>query len=382
MFIFIIICICYSVLMLMLLYGWKKTPEFPAENSPAEIRFSIIIPFRNEAENLPVLLNSLARINYPESKFEIILVNDESEDNSVEIIEEFQQTHLDFNLKVLENNHISNSPKKDAINTAINSANFEYIITTDADCQVLENWLKSYNDFILKTGNKLIAGPVALNSLPAANTNNKRKNILSNFEDLDILSLQASTAGAFGIGKAFMCNGANLCYEKDAFLEVSGFTGNDNIASGDDVFLLQKFQQQNYKIGFLKSKEVLVYTKPQQNFGDLVSQRIRWASKAPAYKSLFAKFTGVSVLLMNLSLVIAVFLVFLQILAYQPILIIFLVKFNLDFILIYSSAKFFQREKILRSYFWSSIFYPFFSTYVAVKSIFSDFSWKGRQFKN
>ncbi len=169
---------------------------------------------------------------------------------------------------------------------------------------------------------------------------------------------------------------------KQAFLEVSGFTGNDNIASGDDVFFLQKFQQENYKIGFLKSKEVIVYTKPQQSFGDLVSQRIRWASKAPAYKSLFAKLTGVSVLLMNLSLVIALFLVFFQILPYQPILIIFLVKFNLDFILIYSSAKFFQRETVLRSYFWSSIFYPFFSTYVAVKSIFSDFSWKGRQFKN
>ena len=382
MFIFIIICICYSVLMLMLLYGWKKIPEFSSESSPAEIRFSMIIPFRNEAENLPILLHSLAAINYPESKYEIILVNDESEDNSVEIIKEFQQTHLDVNLKVLENNRISNSPKKDAINTAINSANFEYILTTDADCQVPENWLKSYNDFILKTGNKLIAGPVALSSLPTANTNIKRKNILRNFEELDVLSLQASTAGAFGIGKAFMCNGANLCYEKDAFLEVSGFTGNDNIASGDDVFLLQKFQQENYKIGFLKSKEVLVYTKPQQSFGNLVSQRIRWASKAPAFKSLFAKFTGVSVLLMNLSLVIALFLVFFQILPYQPILIIFLVKFNLDFILIYSSAKFFQRETVLRSYFWSSIFYPFFSTYVAVKSLFSDFSWKGRQFKN
>jgi cellulose synthase/poly-beta-1,6-N-acetylglucosamine synthase-like glycosyltransferase len=179
-----------------------------------------------------------------------------------------------------------------------------------------------------------------------------------------------------------MCNGANLCYEKQAFLEVSGFTGNDSIASGDDVFLLQKFQQENYKIGFLKSKEVIVYTQPQQSFGDLISQRIRWASKAPAYKSLFAKFTGITVLLMNLSLAIGAFLVFLQILPYQPILIIFLVKFNLDFILIYSSAKFFQRETVLRSYFWSSIFYPFFSTYVAVKSLFSDFSWKGRQFKN
>ena len=366
----------------MLLYGWKKIPEFPSENSPAEIRFSIIIPFRNEAENLPILLKSLTEINYPNSKFEIILVNDESGDNSMEIIEGFPQLHSDFRIKVLYNERTSNSPKKDAINTAINSAQFEYIITTDADCQVPGNWLKSYNDFILKTGNKLVAGPVALNSLPAANTNNKRKNILRNFEDLDVLSLQASTGGTCGIGKAFMCNGANLCYEKQAFLEVSGFTGNDSIASGDDVFLLQKFQQENYKIGFLKSKEVLVYTKPQQSFGNLVSQRIRWASKASAYKSLFAKFTGVSVLLMNLSLVIAVFLVFLQILAYQPILIIFLVKFNLDFILIYSSAKFFQRETVLRSYFWSSIFYPFFSTYVALKSLFSDFSWKGRQFKN
>ncbi|WP_282017494.1 glycosyltransferase family 2 protein [Salegentibacter mishustinae] len=382
MFIFIIICICYSVLMLMLLYGWKKIQEFSSENSPAEIRFSIIIPFRNEAENLPILMHSLAGINYPESKYEIILVDDESEDNSVEIIEGFPQLHSDFRIKVLDNERTSNSPKKDAINTSINSAQFEYIITTDADCQVPENWLKSYNDFILKTGNKLVAGPVALNSLPAANTNNKRKNILRNFEDLDVLSLQASTGGAFGIKKAFMCNGANLCYEKQAFLEVSGFSGNDSIASGDDVFLLQKFQQENYKIGFLKSKEVIVYTQPQQSFGDLISQRIRWAAKAPAYKSLFAKFTGITVLLMNLSLVIGAFLVFLQILPYQPILIIFLVKFNLDFILIYSSAKFFQRETVLRSFFWSSIFYPFFSTYVAVKSLFSDFSWKGRQFKN
>ena len=366
----------------MLLYGWKKIPEFPSENSPAEIRFSIIIPFRNEAENLPILLKSLTEINYPNSKFEIILVNDESGDNSMEIIKEFQQKYTAFEITVFENRRVSNSPKKDAIATAINAANFEYILTTDADCRVSVNWLKSYNDFILKTGNKLVAGPVALSLFSAENIESKQENLVRNFEVLDILSLQASTAGAFGIEKAFMCNGANLCYEKQAFLEVSGFSGNDNIASGDDIFLLQKFQQENYKIGYLKTKDAIVYTQHQESFIDLVSQRIRWASKAPAYKSLFAKFTGISVLLMNLSLVIALFLVFFQVLPYQPILIIFLVKFNLDFMLIYSTAKFFQRETVLRSYFWSSIFYPFFSTYVAVKSIFSDFSWKGRQFKN
>jgi len=362
----------------MLLYGWKKIPEFTSEKSPGVIRFSIIVPFRNEAENLPVLLRSLTEINYPKTKFEILLVNDESEDNSVEIIKEFQEKHSEFSVKLLENNRVSNSPKKDAITKAINSANFEYILTTDADCQVPKNWLNTYSDYVLETANKLIAGPVAL--IPFL-SKIKQKSKFKNFEALDVLSLQASTAGAFGIEKAFMCNGANLCYEKDTFFKVSGFSGNDKIASGDDVFLLQKFYQEHYKIGFLKSQEAIVYTRPQNNLGDLVSQRIRWASKAPAYKSLFAKFTGITVLLMNLSLVVAAILVFFQVLPYQPILIIFLIKFNLDFILIYSSAKFFQQEYVLRSYFWSSIFYPFFSTYVAVKSLFSGFSWKGRQFK-
>jgi cellulose synthase/poly-beta-1,6-N-acetylglucosamine synthase-like glycosyltransferase len=367
--------------MILLIYGWKKILEFPSENKPSEMRFSIIVPFRNEAKNLPILLTSLAKINYPGSKFEILLVNDESDDHSVAIIKTFQQNHSEFNIKILENKRTSNSPKKDAISIAINSAKFEYIITTDADCLVPENWLKTYNNFILKTNNKLIAGPVALISSSAENTNNKQKNILRNFEELDILSLQASTAGAFGIKKAFMCNGANLCYEKNAFIEVSGFSGNDEIASGDDVFLLQKFKQKNYKIGFLKSREAIVFTRAQRSFGNLISQRVRWASKAPAYKSLFAKFTGIIVLLMNLSLVIAAILVFFQVLPYQPILIIFLVKFNMDFVLIHSSAKFFKRKTALRSYFWSSAFYPFFSTYVAFKSLFSGFNWKGRQFK-
>ena len=103
----------------MLLYGWKKIQEFPSKNSPAEIRFSIIVPFRNEAKNLPILLKSLTEINYPNSKFEIILVNDESEDNSVEIIEGFLQLHSGFRIKILDNGHTSNSPKKDAINTCL-----------------------------------------------------------------------------------------------------------------------------------------------------------------------------------------------------------------------------------------------------------------------
>jgi hypothetical protein len=63
--------------------------------------------------------------------------------------------------------------------------------------------------------------------------------ILHHFQQLDIASLQGATIGSFGINKGFMCNGANFVYQI-LFQELNGFHGNDTIASGDDVFLLQK----------------------------------------------------------------------------------------------------------------------------------------------
>ena len=377
MIIFILICAIYSVLIISLIYGWKKLPDFTSEGFPEKICFSILIPFRNEAENLPALLESIAEINYPKSQFEILMINDDSQDIGVKIIEGFQQKNLGINLKILRNIRSSNSPKKDAIHTAMASAKFDYILTTDADCEVSENWLKVYNDFLQSTKSKLVAGLVSLKLI----SKTSRGTLLRNFEEIDVLSLQTSAGGVFGIGQAFLCSAANLCYEKQAFLNVSGYDGNTEIASGDDVFLLQKFQQKNYKTSFLKNSENIVYTQAQQNFGDLVSQRIRWASKTSSYKGFFPKFTGIAVFAMNFSLIIAAFLVFFQVLSYHPILLIFLVKFILDFILIYQSAKIFKRKTALRNYFWSSIFYPFFSSYVAIKSLFSDYHWKGRRFK-
>ncbi|WP_372920480.1 glycosyltransferase [Salegentibacter sp.] len=378
MIIFIFISIAYLILMIALIYGWQQIPEFSPDFSPAETGFSIIIPFRNEAENLPVLLDSLAKLQYPFEKFEILFVNDASEDDSVKICREFQQQHPQLSLKILENNRQSNSPKKDAITTAIEQAEFEYILTTDADCIMPKLWLQTFNDFVQKNDYSLIAGPVSLYS---PFQKGKAKPFRA-FEELDVLSLQAAGAGAFGIGQPFMCNGANLCYSKKAFLAVDGFSGNDKIASGDDVFLLQKFQQKEYRTAFLKSRDAIVQTKPQENFYALISQRVRWAAKAPAYTSLFSKFAGAIVLLMNAGLLLGAILALMEIWNYYPVLIIFLLKFNFDFALLYLSAKFFKREQVLRSYFWSSMAYPFFSTYVALKSLVSGYEWKGRKFRS
>jgi glycosyltransferase involved in cell wall biosynthesis len=401
-FFLVLITLFYVILIAALLIGWRKIPEFQIKNIEPKIRFSVVIPFRNEAENLPGLLNSISELNYPTLKFEIFMVDDASEDASVQICSDFITSHPEIQINLLENRRFSISPKKDAISIAIKNAGFEYIITTDADCEIPKNWLQAYNQIILETEAKLVAGPVKIaeslskstkvvepvssqiklsDTSPNLNTNQGKRwlKYFQTFQEMDFMSLQAAGAGGFGLGKAFMCNGANLCYEKAAFLKADGFSGNDDISSGDDVFLLQKFTEKKLPVYFLKCAEAIVITKPQQDLTTLISQRIRWAAKTPAYKSSFAKLVGLTVLFMNFSLVIGSFLTLFSIFPYEPLLFAFFFKFNLDFALLFHSAEFFDRKDVLRNYFWSSFIYPVFSSYVAILSLFSGYEWKGRK---
>ncbi|WP_231896348.1 glycosyltransferase [Gramella sp. MAR_2010_147] len=370
-----IITAAYLGIVAAFVFGWNKVPEFSLTGMASVNTFSIIIPYRNEAENLPVLFKSLSNLNYHTSKFEIILVNDDSKDDSKILAENFKEDFPEMNIKLLENKHKTNSPKKDAIQTAIEFSNFDYIATTDADCVVPSKWLQFFDESIQNSASKMIAGPVGFIQLVG-----KKKPYFQNFEEMDFMSLQASTVGAFGVEKAFMCNAANMCYEKETFLREAGFNDNVRVASGDDVFLLQKLRKKGIEVFFIKSIKAAVYTNYQKSLSGLINQRIRWAAKASSYTSVFAKFTGLIVFLMNLSLIVLTGLTFFKLFSYQFLMLIFLLKFNLDFILIYKSAKFMNRENLMRHYLWSSLLYPFFTVYVAILSFFNGYEWKGRRF--
>jgi glycosyltransferase involved in cell wall biosynthesis len=155
----IIITLIYLLLIGSFVFGFNKTKAFSLKNTASKTTFSVIIPFRNESENLPDLLKSIASLKYPKHLFEIILVDDASKDNSVELIMKFLSS-VKYDIKVISNNRTTNSPKKDAITLAINKAKHEWIITTDADCILPKNWLNSFDEFIQKTISKCIVAPV------------------------------------------------------------------------------------------------------------------------------------------------------------------------------------------------------------------------------
>ncbi|MBQ0788799.1 MAG: glycosyltransferase [Oceanihabitans sp.] len=375
---FVVITLVYVFLIGSLAIGFDKVKPFSLEDVEAKTTFSVLIPFRNEAENLPELLKSIAALKYPKHLFEVILVDDASEDASVSVIKKVLDTNSSTDkctrtdIKIINNQRESNSPKKDAITSAIQIAKYDWIVTTDADCTLPPFWLDTLDAFIQKKDANFIVAPVTYSNV---------NSFLDRFQLLDFLSLQGATIGGFGIHKPFLCNGANLTYKKDFFKAVQGFQGNTNIASGDDIFLLEKaLKQDTKKVHYLKCEHAVVTTEAEKTMNGLISQRVRWASKSANYNNSFAKVVGCIVLLMNTSLIAALVISIAGVFNFKVLLYLFLIKCSIDFLLLFKTVRFYNQESFLSSYLFSCLLYPFFSVYVVVLSVFYKYKWKGRAF--
>jgi len=367
-----VVLMIYVVLILRLIVGFDKVKSFVRTNEKPKTAFTIIVPFRNEEKNLPKLLQSFSKLNYPYKLIEVILVDDFSTDSSERVCIRWRLEHEYLDTTLLENLRLSNSPKKDAIGRAMPIAKHDWIITTDADCIVNPNWLLTIDNYIQNNDAEMIVGAVIYKT---------KNNWFHHFQQLDLLSLQGTTIGSFGINKPFMCNGANFAYTKNFFTKIGGFGGINDKASGDDVLLLQKAVSANLeKVHYLKNNDFIVTTKPENDLFQLFMQRVRWASKTSSYQSGYAKFLAIIVLSMNLSLVCGLWFVVYGCCNWKILLIPFLIKYLVDYCLLYKANKYLLKGKWLLPL-ASSLLYPFYSSLVGIYSLFGSFSWKGRTFR-
>lgn len=366
MILFALVLFLYTALITQLALGIvKMNKQNPIEISVPKTTFSIIVPFRNEAENLPILLESIEKLNYPIELFEVILIDDESEDRW-----KMEDGRWKTDVRVIPNQRKSNSPKKDAIEMAIQIAKHDWIVTTDADCEVPENWLQVFDSQIQKKDVKMCIGSVGYTS---------ETGFLHDFQNNDFLSLQGVTAGSFGIGKPFMCNGANFAYEKTFFNQLNGFEGNNNLASGDDVFLLQKaLKVASEKIAYLGNINI-VFTKSCDSWKTLLHQRVRWASKTSAYASWYPKILGMVVFVTNLSSLILLILPIYQLNLWEMTAYFFVMKFAIDFMFLKFSSAYFRIP--FKNFLSSFLAYPFFTALVVGSAFYGKFEWKERQVK-
>ena len=360
--------LAYSILILYYRAGWTQTPVFSPELEPADIPISVIIPARNEEDNIGTLLTSIQSQSYPKHLYEVIVVDDHSTDSTAEIVKGFSFAKLIR----LEADNI-NSYKKKAIETGIAAASGELIVTTDADCVVPIHWLKTIAAFKKKKNAAFIAAPVMLQY---------KNKFLQIFQALDFLVLQGITAASVQKKIHNMCNGANLAYERKVFYEVNGFNGIDTIASGDDMLLMHKIAERfPGRIQYLLSKDVIVIAAAAKTWKEFFNQRIRWASKATMYNDIKIFSVLFLVYVFNFCLLLLVITGFWIHSFWLGIAGVLFVKTIVELAFIYSVAKFFDRLSLLKMF---VLFQPVHILYTVIAGWlgrFGSFEWKGRRVK-
>lgn len=352
----------YVLSLFILSRGLKRASS--VVNNDDQPFVSIVVPARNEEANIETCLRHLMQQSYPENCYEVIIVNDHSEDRTCDIVTRFASNRI---VLLHSNGREGVSPKKAALHTGIMACRGEIIFTTDADCRVPYRWIETMvSRFDADTA-------VVASWLVVKETTT----LISKVEALDSFGFVLVGAAAFGLDKPFLANGANLAYRKQVYLEVNGFDDIGQFGSGDDDLLLQKIiRQTSWKCVFADSVDACVITGANTTLRGFWQQRLRWASKAAAYPRIIVLaeiWIYLFFVLLFFSLLIAPFLA--PALFAAP-----LIKFSADFLFLNKSAKRLGIRTNFTHFLLAEIIQVLYILTVGVAANWGRYRWKERTY--
>ncbi len=366
----IVILFIYTILVNVSIFWllFSKKEDAISEFIPTE-KISIIIPFRNETNKLITCLKGIIEQDYPKELLEIILVDDNSEDTSKQVANDFlRYNNIPYLLIDLKKYNLCG--KKNAIETAVSKASGSIMVTRDADTFTSNHlWLNTLAFQFKEWDIDLVLGPVILSG----------SSFIQTFQQLENMAITC-IGYAFAKNKLpFVCSGANLAYKKESFLKVNPYKNNKHIASGDDMFLLQSFIDEEFKISTTKNINSIVYSNAETSISSFVNQRLRWASKTKNLHIKTAWFVGAILFLTNIMLLIMMFSWFFGSVNYKFCLFALIYKCIIELLLLFLGGIMYKQKLNFAFYlpaFMANIFYvPAISLIsVVVKPI-----WKGRK---
>ncbi|MBC8985651.1 glycosyltransferase [Pedobacter sp. N36a] len=366
-----ILTVIYVFVVFTFIRGWNKLSYYRPQKTALKTKVSILVAARNEAEIIRKTLDDLCAQSYDKALTEIIFIDDHSTDDTAEIIASYASKGV--KLIRLNEDPALNSYKKKAIQTAIGQSTGDLIMTTDADCRMGKDWLKTIISFYEEKDYKMISSPVAYF---------EEKTFFERAQALEFLYLIGLGASTIGNKKPSTCNGANLAYEKAAFYEVGGFKGIDDLASGDDELLLHKMAARyDHHIGFLKNEDAVVYTHAKPTLGEFIQQRKRWASKSTRYKNKAIIVLGVAIWLFNVSILLNIGIGLFDGYYFGLAVTQLLIKIFLEFIFLYQVTGFAKRRELLVLLPILNLMHIVYLVYIGVAGNSGKYNWKGRMVK-
>lgn len=328
---------------------------------------TFLIAARNEESKISTCLHSIISSSLEEKRASIIVVDDASEDGTKHVAEQVAKEFPQIDLKILAANGVG---KKAALLTGLSEVKTKFIYLVDADCELLPNSLDAALLAVNNTSATVVLGMVKYTYI----------NFFQKLVALEQLNTMAVTHAFANVNKPIMANGGNLLFHTKHINEYRTSL-NSEIASGDDMFFLERVLDSSAEITF--EEKAIVSTCAPRNLDELIKQRVRWAGKAGSYENLLPKLLPAFVFIVNFSFILLVFFTFYtSTFAFFGLSLIIL-KTALEYA--FHTKWFFrygQKHRVIDAVLLSAI-YPFYVSFVAFLSKAKpSYDWKGRHLKS
>jgi cellulose synthase/poly-beta-1,6-N-acetylglucosamine synthase-like glycosyltransferase len=362
------VVVSYGVRLVRAVRGLDKLKRGKSEDQPT---VSVVIPARNEEASIRECLEGLNNQDYSTYLYEIIVVNDRSNDRTAEIVLEMRQ--LNRRIRLIDITEVPEgvAPKKHAITVGVESAVGRIIVTTDGDCRHPRGWLSGLVQHFEPDVGAVVGFALY----------DKSDRLFDNMQSLDFLSHCIMYGGAIGNRELISCSGANLAYRKEVFDQVGGFGDTCAHISGDDILLLDRIDRlTGWRIAASLSPDTYVATDPVRTVPEFLSQRVRWASKLTACNG------GTKLVLVHLGLVSLLVLALLPLSIAMPrtfgkFLPLLGAKIAIDYWTIKKGSDRFDRPDLMK-YFWiTDLLNPYYNMVSGICGAIGRFRWKGERYR-
>ncbi len=369
----ILLIFCYAILIASITIGWWRLKKFQNNQPIPEVKVSIVVAVRNEALNIEALLKSLSQQDYPQDLYEIIIVDDDSDDETTRLVEGFVSRQAEIkNLKLITLDENDGSGKKAALHKGIKASTGDVIVITDADCTAGRKWITTLASFFEKHQPQMILGPVRMTD---------GGSFFGKLQSLEFSSLISSAAGSCSAGFPLLSNGANMAFTRHAYVSCGGFSGNAHYPSGDDMFLMMCIKKKfgAKAIRFLRSEEAIVNTPATQGVKPFFQQRMRWVSKSRGYTDPILISTSILVFLLNIWLGVTAFSAFFSPDFLKLFLILYVLKLLVDLPLMFSFSRFQRSMSLLWLFPIMELLNAAYTLVIGIAGNIGKYEWKGRK---
>ena len=371
-YIVLLISFVYATLILLYKTAWNKISESKEVNYNDNV--SVVVACRNEEINIKNLIKDIMNQNFDKYRFQMIIVDDHSEDKTLEILYEESEKWNNLHIVCMNDDEIG---KKNAIRKGIRFANGDVILCTDADCRIGRNWIKTILSNFTNKKIKFVSGPVKYSS---------ENNFLNKFQSLELISLVSSGASAIQMKRSTICNGANLAFRKKEYNDIPLDIFHD--FSTDDVSLLYYFKKY-YKDGILFSKDLdsIVETNSNPNLISQFQQKLRWISNSKNIRDWQSVYVASVVFLMNSIISILLVLTLLSIfsdfdkiyIVLTNLFVVLFIKYLTDYLFLKEVLFFFRRKDLLIYLLPFEIINAIYTVVIVTLSLVYSPKWKGRR---